>query len=77
LKNILKVDFPTEDFDTQMAFLLGKLAISLLLKNNQWLSIHLFEVMEVTENRIENEIITINESEITVTKELMKTQMNL
>jgi len=33
--------------------------------------------MEVMENRIENEIITINESEITVTKELMKTQMNL
>lgn len=65
LENILNVDLPTEDFDTLSGFLIGEIGYIPSIDERPVLTYKnlLFEVTEIVDNRIENVIVTINDSE--------------
>ena len=65
LEDILKVDLPTEDFDTLSGFLIGEIGYIPSMEERPLITYNnlLFEVTKVAENRINKVIVTINESE--------------
>jgi putative hemolysin len=65
LEDILKVDLPTEDFDTLSGFLIGEIGYIPSMEERPLITYHnlLFEVTKVVENRIDKVIVTIIESE--------------
>jgi len=66
IEDVLKVDLPSEDIDTLSGFLIGEIGYIPSIKERPVIIYKnlLFEVTEVVENRIENVIVTINNSEM-------------
>lgn len=65
LKDLLKVDLPIDDYDTLNGFLIGEIGYIPAIHDRPVVSYQnlLFEVVEVSENRIEKVIVTINDME--------------
>ncbi len=65
LKDLLQVDLPIDDFDTLNGFLIGEIGYIPSINDRPVVAYEnlLFEVTEVSENRIEKVIVTINDIE--------------
>ena len=61
LEDILKVDLPTEDFDTLSGFLIGEIGYIPSMEERPLITYNklLFEVTKVVENRIDKVVVTI------------------
>jgi len=78
LEDILKVDLPLDDFDTLNGFLIGEIGYIPSMEDRPVITYKnlLFEVTEVSENRIENVVITINDYDLHAEKEEIQRSIN-